>query len=273
MAVNLALVMARSDRVQFIDADVEEPNAAIFLKPELTSWEQVTIPIPSIDQEKCTYCGWCSEICAFNAIIAGKKAVVVLPELCHGCGGCTILCPEGAIEEVEQPVGVVEWGDASGIDFAQGRLNVGHALAPPIIARLREQIRPDRVVIVDASSGTSCSMVTTVRRSDFCLLVTEPTPFGFSDLLLAVEVTRKLGVPAGVVINRADVGDGRLEEYLEQEDLPLLAKLPFDRKLAGVYARGEPACLILPQWDRRFSTLADDPMNAAGAVLEKRSEV
>ncbi len=270
VAVNLALVLARSHGVQFIDADVEEPNAAIFLKPDLTDSQEITVAIPSVDREKCTYCGHCSRVCAFNAIVVGKQAVVVLPELCHGCGGCTLLCPEGAIEEVEWPVGSLEWGVAHGMDFAHGRLQIGQVLAPPIITELRRRARPGGVLIVDASPGTSCTMVTAIRGSDFCLLVTEPTPFGYNDLRLAVEVTRKMGIPVGVVVNRADIGDDRVEEYLAQENLPLLAKLPFDRDLARAYASGELACLTLPTWEKRFSELAEQLECVAG--IAERTE-
>lgn len=271
VAVNLASVLAKSRRVQFIDADVEEPNAAIFLKPDLTGSADVSVPVPVVDQAKCTLCGLCAQVCAYNALVVGKKGVLVLPQLCHGCGGCRLMCPEEAVEEHDRLVGVVEWGQAGPLDFAHGRLEVGQPLAPPVIKELKRRHLKERLVIIDSSPGTSCPMVTAVEGSDFCLLVTEPTPFGYSDLQLAVEVTRKLGVPAGVVINRSDVGDRRVDEYLARENLPLLASLPFDRKVAEVYARGESVAAALPQWGRRFARLADAVISIAGGAKGVKS--
>lgn len=255
VATSLALSLKDKGRVQLLDCDVEEPNAHVFLKPSLTKCESVYIPIPKVDEQKCTYCGKCSEVCAYNAIAVMRKTVLVFPELCHGCGACSYLCPERAISEEGKEVGVLELGHADGIRFAHGRLNVGEAMAPPVIKKVKEQIDSQATVIIDVSPGTSCPVVESVKGSDFCLLVTEPTPFGLNDLVLAVEVVKKLGIPCGVVINRAGVGDSKVEEYCLKEGIPVLLTIPLDTEIASYYSRGIPLVEGIPQWRERFQQL------------------
>jgi len=255
VATNLALSLAGERDVQFLDCDVEEPTAHLFLDPEMDSVERVTIPVPEVDDSRCTYCRRCAEVCAFNALAVLRDRVLVFAELCHGCGACAALCPEGAISEVGREVGVVERGRAGGIEFAHGVLNPGEAISPPVIAALKETMDPHKTVILDAPPGTSCTAVESVKGSHFCLLVTEPTPFGLNDLELAVHMAGKLGIPVGVLINRSDVGDGRVDEFCERERVPVLMRIPWDRRLAELYARGIPVVRELPSWRDRFVDL------------------
>ena len=255
VATSLALSLRGNGGVQLLDCDVEEPNDHVFLRPRLRKSESVCIPVPKVDDERCTYCGKCAEVCAYNAIAVMKDKVLIFPELCHGCGACSYLCPEGAISEEGKEVGVVEVGHSDGIQFVQGRLNIGEAMAPPIIRKVKEQIDSEGTVIIDVSPGTSCPVVESVRGSDFCLLVTEPTPFGLNDLVLAVEVARKLQIPCGVVINRAGVGDRKVEEYCLKEGIPVLLTIPLDTQIASYYSRGIPLVEGMPQWRERFQEL------------------
>ena len=213
VAVNLACVLADNGQtVQYLDCDVEEPNGHIFLKPPITATEVVGVPVPVVDEAKCTGCRKCAEVCQYHAIAVLQKALV-FPELCHSCGGCALVCPTGAIREKDRPIGVVDtgWalrtdsGQADGIAFVQGRLNVGEPVAPPLIRAVKKLAIADGVAIMDAPPGTSCPVVTTVRDADYVLLVTEPTPFGLNDLRLAVEMIRHLDLRHGVVINRSRV--------------------------------------------------------------------
>ena len=255
VATSLALSLKDNGKVQLIDCDVEEPNDHIFLKPTFTKKERVSIPIPKVDEEKCTHCGKCAEVCAYNAIAAMKKKVLVFPELCHGCGACSYLCPEDAISEIDKEVGVVEIGYSGSIQFAHGKLNVGEVMAPPVIRKVKELINPEGTVIIDVSPGTSCPVVESIRGSDFCLLVTEPTPFGLNDLILAVEVLRKLDIPSGVVLNRVGVGDKKVEEYCLRENIPILLTIPLDTQIASYYSRGIPLVEGIPQWREHFLEL------------------
>jgi MinD superfamily P-loop ATPase len=253
--VATSLALSVEDNIQFLDCDVEEPNAHIFLKPIIDRQEVVAIPIPQVDEAKCTLCGKCAEVCAFNAIAVLPKKVLVFPELCHGCGACSYLCPDSAIAEVGREVGIVEMGHSGKIEFIHGKLNVGEAMAPPIIRKVKDNIHPERTVIIDVPPGTSCPVVEAVADSDFCLLVTEPTPFGLNDLALAVEVIRKLGIPCGVVVNRDGVGDNKVEEYCSEEGVPILLRIPLDIEIARLYSQGIPLVQGMPQWQPAFRTL------------------
>jgi MinD superfamily P-loop ATPase len=244
IAVNLALCLPGS--VQLLDCDVEEPNCAIFLGPNLVSRENATIPVPRVNETLCTSCGECGRFCRYHAIVSFKTKPLVFPELCHGCGGCTLVCPTGAISEELRPIGVIEEGSARGIHFQQGRLNVGEAMAVPLIRALKKKVRPGGTVILDCPPGTSCPVISAIRGSDFVVLVTEPTPFGLNDLRLAVETVRSLALPFGVVINRADVGDDGVRRYCSAEDIPILLELPDERRIAEAYSRGIPAVHALP---------------------------
>lgn len=254
VAVNLALSLKDSRPVQFLDCDVEEPNAHFFLKPRIESSGDVTTLVPEIDDSLCDYCGTCARVCAYNALAVVKDAVLVFRELCHGCGACAHLCPRGAIREVPQRVGVIEWGRAGDIEFLQGRLNIGRAMSPPVIRALKRRRDPGKTVIIDAPPGTSCPVVDSVRHSDLCLLVTEPTPFGLHDLELAAGAAKALGIARGVVINRADggPGDDRIKAFCAEEDIPVLMTIPFDRRIAEAYSRGETILEADPSAAERF---------------------
>ena len=273
VAVSLALSLttdARNTRIPtnplmscnplYLDCDVEEPNAALFLKPVFEQRDEVGILIPEVDFDKCTYCGRCAEVCQYHAIAVVAQKVLVFPELCHGCGSCTLNCPEGAIHEVLNVTGVIEMGRADSITFGQGVMNVGEAMAVPIIRQLKQRAIPsdtsEQVVILDASPGTSCPVVESMRGADFVLLVTEPTPFGLHDLRLAVEVARdELGLPIGVVVNRDGVGDRGVDEYCAAEDIPILMRIPLDRRIAEAYSEGRPLVEALPEYRERFREL------------------
>jgi MinD superfamily P-loop ATPase len=257
VATSLALSLKDRDRVQLLDCDVEEPNDHIFLKPVITRSEAVCIPIPEIDEKKCTFCGRCAEVCAYHAIAVFPKSILVFPHLCHGCGACSYLCPEKAISEKGREIGVVERGHSDGVEFAHGKLNVGEAMPTPVVRRVKEEAKRDGIVIIDVSPGTSCPVVESIKGCDFCLLVTEPTPFGLNDLVLAVETAKEIKVPCGVVINRAGVGNGKVEEYCLTEGIPVLLTIPLDTEIARLYSKGITLVEGMPQWKERFIGLFD----------------
>jgi MinD superfamily P-loop ATPase len=257
VAVNLALALRGSHPVQFLDCDVEAPNAHFFLKPRIESSFEVTTPVPEVDEARCDFCGTCARVCAYNALAVVKDTVLVFQELCHGCGACSRLCPEGAIREVPKRIGVIESGRSGEIDFLQGLLDIGQAMSPPLIKALKKRRNPGRVVIVDAPPGTSCPAVEAVRGSDFCLLVTEPTPFGLHDLELAAGVAKELGIPAGVLINRAGRGKGEdaVRDFCRVSGLPVLMAIPFDRAIAEAYSRGRTIIEAEPAMKGQFRGL------------------
>jgi MinD superfamily P-loop ATPase len=238
VAVSLALSIGAC---QFLDCDVEEPNASLFLKPTVTGKTSVTVTEPWIDQSRCTYCGECSRICAYHAIAVFEKNILPFPQLCHGCGGCMLACPEKAIAEGKRNIGVIEEGKSNSINFLQGTLNIGEHMATPIIKEMKRLIRKDRDVIIDSPPGTSCPVIESMKGSDFVCLVTEPTPFGLNDLKLAVETVRELNIPFGVIINCDGIGDDSVNKYCQEENIPLLLSIPWSRGIAESYSRGIPA--------------------------------
>jgi MinD superfamily P-loop ATPase len=252
VATSLALALKDKHKVKLLDGDVEEPNDHVFLKPKITGSEPVFTPVPKIDEAKCTRCGQCAELCAYNAIAVLGEHVLTFPELCHGCGACSYLCPEKAISEENRQTGVVEWGNADGIDFVQGRLTVGEAMPSPVIRQVKRHTDNESIAIIDSPPGTSCPVVTTIEGSDFCLLVTEPTPFGLNDLVLAVETVQQLGIACGVVLNRAGVGDNKVEDYCQRENIPILLTIPLDTGIARLYSRGITLVEGMPEWKEKF---------------------
>jgi len=260
IAVNLALSLKN---VQFLDCDVEEPNAHIFLKPEIKEKSLAFIPIPEVDEAKCNVCGKCREVCAYHAIAVipssngDKGSVLIFPHLCHGCGACSLLCPQKAIKEVNKEIGVIEIGMSQDIQFVHGTLNVGEIMSPPLIRQVEDYINPTKTVIIDAPPGTSCPVIVAVKKSDYCILVTEPTPFGLNDLVLAVEVLRKLNIPFGVVINRSDIGDDKVDQYCQDKKILILLRIPFDKEIALLYSRGIPLVQKKAEYKEKFRTMFD----------------
>jgi len=254
LAVNLALSLRPP--VQVLDCDVEAPNAHLFLRPKIASSAPAGILVPVVDDEQCSLCGECGEICQYNAIAVLPSKVMVFPELCHGCGGCALVCPEDAIREEMRPVGVVERGWAGEVELVTGRLNIGEALAPPLIRAVKVCASRDRLVLVDAPPGNSCPMIAAVHGADLVVLVTEPTPFGLNDLSLAVEAIRILGIPFGVVINRVGSGDGRVHDYCAAEGIEVLAEIPDDRRVAEALAAGRLLVRDLEHTRPVFTALA-----------------
>lgn len=255
IATSLTLALKEKYSVELLDCDVEEPNDSIFIKPDINRLNPVTIPVPEIDEERCTYCGKCAEVCAYNAIAVIQGNVLVFPELCHGCGACSYLCPEDAINEKGKEIGVIERGNSDGVVFVQGKLSIGQPMAPPIIREVKKLSGGQEITIIDASPGTSCPVVEAIKDSDFCLLVTEPTPFGLNDLRLAVETVRKIDLPFGVLLNRVGTGDNKTQEYCQEENIPILMTIPLDKRIAGMYSRGITLVEGMPEYRERFLLL------------------
>ena len=255
LSVSLARVMEAA--VQVADCDVEEPNAHLFLPGTETRTEVVAIPVPEVDESLCDGCGECGRFCRFHAIVSFGTKPLVFPELCHGCGGCVRVCPRKAIRETDHAIGTVETSQAGNVSLVHGRLNVGAPMAPPLIRAVKARLRNGIPAILDAPPGTSCAVIATLRGADFVLLVTEPTPFGWHDLKLAVEMVRELRIPFGVVVNRVGIGDDRVHMFCRTEGIPILLEIPDDRRIAEAYSRGELLVEALPEYVPHFERLRE----------------
>ena len=258
IATNLAYVAAKAGRgVVYVDCDVEEPNGHIFLQPRIDDTRSIDKPVPVVDLNRCSHCGACSRICRFGAIASLPKQTLVYPELCHACGGCELVCPVDAIHEVPRPIGTLRFGESGEIRFVDGTLNIGEAMSPPAIRAVKAAVPEIGLVLLDAPPGTSCPAIEAVRDSDFVILVTEPTPFGLNDLTLAVEMVRALGLPLGVVVNRAGIGDDSVLRYCSGHRVAVLAEIPDDRSVAEAYSRGEMIADAVPAFARRIEDLLE----------------
>ncbi|NLY74995.1 MAG: 4Fe-4S binding protein [Firmicutes bacterium] len=235
---------------QYIDCDVEEPNGAIFLKPDLQESYQVKVPVPEVDQAKCNGCGACVKVCQFNALAVIKGKVLLFSEICHHCGACSLACQTGAVHEVDRIIGVVETDQVQ--SFLHGRLNIGEPISIPIIRELKKRINKDLPVILDCPPGASCSVVQSLEDCDYCILVTEPTPFGLHDLKIAVALVKKMGIPFGVIVNKATENQRMIQDFCKENEIGILMEIPFSRKIAEKYSKGILPVQDNPEWIKRF---------------------
>lgn len=257
VAANLACILSRSRDVVLVDCDVEEPNLHLFFPAEATDLP-VTAPVPEIDPAKCNLCGECGKFCRFGALAVVKDCVLTFPYLCHSCGGCSLVCPQGAIREVPRTIGRVTTSRPfPRLTLVSGILNEGEVLAPPVIKAAKALAEGHPFILYDASPGIACPVIETLEGSDYCILVTESTPFGLHDLRLAAGVAETLGIPAGVVINRSDGKDEETVAFSREHGLPILMTIPFSREIAAVTSRGGLIATLLPGWGERFTDLAD----------------
>lgn len=270
IATSLALAADNgAEGAALLDADVEAPNAALFLHPDLTATPAVEQMLPVVDEEICTHCGRCAEVCQYHAIAVVPERTLVFRELCHGCGTCALCCPTGAIREVPRAIGQIEAGHAGSLAFAQGVLNVSEAMATPVIRALKNYAAEagwadDGLVVIDCPPGTACPAIESMQGADVALLVTEPTLFGLHDLKLAMQVARDvLGLPTAVVVNKVTGDDAGVESYCRQEGLPILMRLPMRREIAAAYATGCPLVRAFPEWLGALRTLLRDVQQLA----------
>ncbi len=261
VAVNMAISLKDA---QLLDCDVEEPNVHLLLRPKINETRLVYVPIPQINKKLCDYCGKCSEFCEYNALFVSSEKVLVFPELCTGCGGCVIVCPQKAITEKKRKIGTVKMGMAGNVELVYGELEVGEPMAVPVIKEVKRQIKSHKTTIIDSPPGTSCPVIESIHKSDYCLLVAEPTPFGLHDLKIMVQVLQEVEIPCGVVVNRAGIGDRKVYEYCEKNEVPILLDIPFQRRIAELYSRGVPFTSEMPEWKDKFQALFDEIKDRVG---------
>jgi MinD superfamily P-loop ATPase len=266
LAVNLVhTAAARGEAVTYVDCDVEEPNGHIFLRPTFDETFTAVSPVPKVDPDLCTGCGECGQACERNAIVVLAGTAMPFPELCNGCGFCRLICPEDAIVETTKEIGIIQEGWSGKIHVLMGKLRVGEAISPPLIRQVQHRLDHEGLVVIDSPPGTSCPVIQSVRGADYVVLVTEPTPFSLHDLRLAVGMVRELGLSFGVVINRQGVGPGdELEGWLAEEGIPVLGRIPDDRRVAEIYSRGGIVGAELEGFEERFAELWDTIGLAAG---------
>ena len=261
MAVNLAAV---AENATYIDCDVEEPNGRIFLKPKNIKHQQVSTLIPEFDKDSCIGCRKCVDFCKFNALIFIKEKPIIFPEICHSCGGCELVCPAGAVKENVHPIGHIEIGKHDNIDVITGILDEGEASGIPIIeAAQREGFKSQKDVFVDCPPGSACSVMESISSCDFCILVAEPTAFGFHNFKMVYELTVLLNKPCAVVINKQDDSFQPLEAFCKENNIAILAKIPYSKAVAETAAKGK----LITECDEEIKSLFDDILNKIRGML------
>jgi MinD superfamily P-loop ATPase len=257
VSTSLAASLAAEHQVQFLDCDVEAPNAHLFIKPKIQQKRPAVIMVPEIDEAKCTHCGQCVKGCAFNALAQINKKILLFPQLCHGCGNCSLLCPENAITEKPREIGWLSAGRAQfKMEYFMGELTVSEPMPTPIIRQLKAMMKNEsEVTILDSPPGASCAVVATINDADFVLLVTEPTPFGLHDLKQMLGIIETMKTPAGVIINREGIGDDAVKKFILGTNYPILMEIPYQQKIASELAKGNILSKAIPVYQQQFLNL------------------
>ncbi|MHC1630626.1 MAG: ATP-binding protein [Methanoculleaceae archaeon] len=264
VAANLGFSLAEERDVTIVDCDVEEPNLHLFFEGEAEAIP-VTAPVPVVNEEECTHCGKCSNFCRFGALTVMPERVLLFEDLCHSCGGCVFICPEDAITEKEREIGHIDISHpVERLTLISGVLREGEVLAPRVIRKAKDMAEGADLAILDASPGIACPVMETLKGSDACIMVTEPTPFGLHDLRLAAEVVSILGIPSGVVINRSDGRDRMIRDFCAEHNIPVLLTIPFSRDIARIQNTGGLIARDLPEWHEEFSALYGKVLDLPG---------
>lgn len=247
--------LAFISKMLLIDTDIEEPNSHIFLKGNVEDIKSVYTRFPEVNMEKCNLCGECGEFCKFNAIIPAKKRVIVFGEACHDCGGCEIVCKNGAISWEKREIGKIYTGKTHFNSVNKyGKLNIGEMSGVKIIKEIYKNTE-EKDFLIDCPPGTACTTVSAVEVADFTIIVVEPSPFGLSDMKLVVQLLRDMKIPFGVVINKFDEDENIVKKYCDDENIEIIGTIPFDRKIAETYSKGEIIAEALPEYRKNFETI------------------
>ncbi len=237
LSVNLAAV---AENCTYIDCDVEEPNGHLFFSPINIVSDTVTIRIPKVDQNLCTACRKCIDICKFNALAYISQKLFVFDSICHACGACSILCPENAISEVDKKIGVIQTGISENVLVKTGILNVGESSGVPIIKKIMNApIEKSDFVFIDCPPGSACIVMESIKDADFCILIAEPTIFGAHNLNMVYELVKLFNKPFGVILNKFMEGVNPSEDFCLEKKVNILGKIPYCTELGMLNSNGK----------------------------------
>ncbi|MCH3916639.1 MAG: ATP-binding protein [Spirochaetia bacterium] len=252
VSTNLAAVIENST---YLDCDVEEPDGRLLLHPVSIQTEKVTKPMPQVNADKCIGCRACVDICRFGALafLGGKP--MVFPEVCHSCGGCTLVCPTKAMEAHPHEIGTIETGTSGNMEVVTGILSIGEASAVPLISAVLKKAKGN--TIIDCPPGSACSVMESIKGSDYCVMVAEPTIFGLHNLNMVYTLVKLFHKPYGIVINKCEDDYNLIDDFCKKEHIEVLLRIPFDKQTAQDTARGKLAVRQNAAMKQSFMSLAD----------------
>ncbi len=259
VSTNLVSLLAESNNVVLTDLDVEEPNSGLFISGKMLHEEDKFKMIPEWKKDECILCGNCQKVCNFNAVMKLGEMIMVFPELCHGCYACSELCPTKSLPMIPKKMGELKHYKSDNLDFIESKLIIGEEQAVPLIKQtldyVDENFPTETIKIFDAPPGTSCPVIEATKDADLIMLVTEPTPFGLHDLILAIDTMKELKKDMGVIINRFGIGDANVEKYCEENDISVIARIPNMRKIAEIYSEGNLLYTRIPKVKTQFKNI------------------
>jgi MinD superfamily P-loop ATPase len=237
--------------IMMVDADVEAANWHLLLKPYNIEANDFTgKSIAKIDEEKCTGCGKCLQLCRFDAIkmnVRGDRNTCAVDAIgCDGCGLCQLACPVAAVNMEQQTIGQWFHAETGSGPLTYARLKPGGENSGHLVAMVKKQARSmaektyKRTIIIDGPPGIGCPVIAALSGADFALIVTEPTFSGLSDMERIIDLILHFQIPCGVVINRFDINPRnckKIAKLLTLKNIPLLTCIPhsFDiiREISG----------------------------------------
>lgn len=249
---------ALSENGVFCDADVEAPNLAILLEPKNSVAEDFFgMPVARIDPRKCARCGLCEKSCRFLAI----QDFRVLPESCEGCGVCSFVCPGAAISLHARKTGTILRSITRQGSLVHGEILPGMGNSGKLVSRIKAYAREEArrlgadLLLIDGPPGIGCPVISALGGVSYVVAVTEPNPSGVHDLERLLRLVEHFRIPAGVVVNKADLEPAvsrRIRKRILICGFDDLGELPFDPAVPEGLARGR----IPVEGDSPFATEA-----------------
>lgn len=246
LASGLAFLFGKEEKISAIDCDVDTPNLHIWLN-EVDNWEESnpvqTSKKPVINYDLCDGCGKCAENCNFGAIKMKKGKPVVNNFLCEGCGACKVTCPKEAIELEPISNGRIRKKKTKyGFPLISGNLFPGETGSGKIVTEVKKIADKEEVdfQIIDSPPGTGCSVIAALKDADLCVLITEPTPSGFSDLKRTFELIQYFEVPYKVVCNKWDINKKIFKKIKNWEKDNFIGKITYNQEIFKAISELKP---------------------------------